>query len=523
MKARSKGVIAAGHEETAKAAQIILEEGGNAFDAVLGAVYAACIAEPVLASLGGGGFLLAHPQNSTGQPVLYDFFAHTPHHRRAIDEIDFFPIMADFGEAQQEFHIGLGSMATPGVVKGMFEAHKDLGSMPMSKIVEPAIKLASEGVIVNRLQDYIFTIVEKIYTSNQACLNAYGAPDRRGKLVCEGEVLAMPAFGDTLDCLAREGEGLFYRGEIAKSLADDCLQGGGYLRRSDLEAYQLKRKVPLELNYHQARILTNPPPSTGGVLIAFALALLQECALGAESFGSSRHLEKLANAMMLTNEARVESDLHQSQDDGVVETLVDPDFLETYRSRILGRPHARRGTTHISVIDASGNAAALTLSNGEGSAYIVPGTGIMINNMLGEEDINPHGFNQWPEDIRMCSMMSPSLILGQGGEITALGSGGSNRIRTAVLQVILNLIDFAMPLSEAVESPRMHYEKGLLSVESGFEQEELVSLHGHVSEIKMWPEKNLFFGGVHAVHFDPAKGHLEGAGDPRRGGVTIGA
>ncbi|MBL6932109.1 MAG: gamma-glutamyltransferase [Rhodospirillales bacterium] len=511
---KKKGVIAAGHEETAKAAQIILEEGGNAFDAVLGALCTACVAEPVLASLGGGGFLLAHPAASGGKTLLYDFFVQTPKHRRPLDEVDFFPIMADFGEAQQEFHIGLGSMATPGVVKGMFAAHKDLSSMPMARIVEPAIKLAREGVAVNRLQGYIFSIVEKIYISNDISLKAYGDPSRPGELVREGDTLAFPAFVNTLDSLAREGQDLFYRGEIAQSIAADCQQGGGYLRREDFEAYQLERRKPLELSYGDARILTNPPPSTGGILVAFALALLQGSDHAVEGFGSAAHLKKLANAMMLTNEARVESHLE-------VDTLLDPVFMDMYRSRIQGHPHARRGTTHISIIDADGNAASLTLSNGEGAAYIAPGTGIMINNMLGEEDINPHGFNQWPKDIRMCSMMAPSLIRRLNGEIMALGSGGSNRIRTAILQVILNLIDFRMPLTAAVESPRMHFEDGLLSIESGFPETGLATLQNHVDKIKSWSGQNLFFGGVHAVRFDPANGELEGVGDPRRGGVTL--
>lgn len=145
----------------------------------------------------------------------------------------------------------------------------------------------------------------------------------------------------------------------------------------------------------------------------------------------------------------------------------------------------------------------------------------MMNNMLGEEDINPHGFNQWPEDIRMCSMMAPSLIEGAGGETTVLGSGGSNRIRTAILQVMVNLIDFKMPLAEAIESPRIHFEKGLLSLEDGFSEAALASLREHFSDIKTWEERNLFFGGVHVARFDPARGHLEGAGDLRRGGVTL--
>lgn len=516
---KSRGVIAAGHEETVRAGQIILQEGGNAFDAVLAAFCAACVSEPVLASLGGGGFLLAHPAGAGGKPCLYDFFVQTPRRRDLGSEVDFFPIVADFGEAQQEFHIGLGSMATPGAVRGLFGAHGDLGSMPMARIVEPALQLAKRGVVINDFQEYLFSVVEKIYVSNETSLKAYGSSRNPGRLAAAGETLTFADFADCLDALAREGEDLFYRGEIAASLAADCRQGGGYLRRDDLEAYRLHRRRPLELTYRDARILTNPPPSTGGILIAFALALLRDSGLGGEGFGSQGHLQRLASAMMLTNEARVESGLHLNPDNSG--GLLDPGFLEAYRRRVFGHPKARRGTTHVSVVDGAGNAAALTVSNGEGAAYIVPGTGIMINNMLGEEDINPHGFNQWPEDSRMSSMMAPSLIESPDGSVTALGSGGSNRIRTAILQVMVNLIDHAMPLAEAIESPRMHVERGLLSLESGFAEAHVAPLAGLAEEVRVWSGKNMFFGGVHAVRRRPSKGDLQGAGDSRRGGVVL--
>ena len=199
----SKGAIAAGHVETARAAAAILAEGGNAFDAVLAGLCAACVAEPVLISLGGGGFLLA--RRAGGEAVLYDFFAQTPKVRRAAAEVDFFPIVADFGTAQQEFHIGKGSIATPGTVKGLFRVHRDLGSMPMARIVEPAADLARNGVRVDRLLAYIFRIVGKIYSSNAACRAVFGSREHPGDLMGEGEVFTLPAFADTLEALAREG------------------------------------------------------------------------------------------------------------------------------------------------------------------------------------------------------------------------------------------------------------------------------------------------------------------------------
>ncbi|MBT4463657.1 MAG: Gamma-glutamyltranspeptidase, partial [Rhodospirillaceae bacterium] len=477
------------------------------------------VAEPVLAALGGGGFLLARPAGE--KPVLYDFFAQTPKSRRHDDESELRPIIADFGEAQQEFHIGMASMATPGVVKGLFGAHADLGRMPMSTIVEPARKLATDGVVLNSLQAYIFTIVEKIFTSNDDCLAIFGSHENPGQLLGDGEVLKNPEYADVLDVLSREGEGLFYRGEIAQTIADDSRTGGGHLGLEDLSGYELIRRNPLQLSHGGFGLLTNPPPSTGGLLIAFALGLLGDGGLGQHVFASPSHVGMLANVLDLTNEARMDSGLTDGDVSQAADKLLSKQFQDLYRDRVSGHPRARRGTTHISVIDGDGNAAALTVSNGEGSAYIVPGTGVMINNMLGEEDINPLGLGQWPQDIRMSSMMSPSLLLAPDGGITALGSGGSNRIRSAVLQVVLNLTDFKMGLEQAVESPRLHMEGGLLSIEDGFPDESIATLGAQFPDNKVWSERNLFFGGVHAVRYDEKTRALEGFGDSRRGGVSI--
>ncbi|MDH5799090.1 MAG: gamma-glutamyltransferase, partial [Paracoccaceae bacterium] len=177
MTVKAKGAIAAGHPETARAAAIILEEGGNAFDAVIGGVMAACIAEPVLASLGGGGFCLASPPD--GSAVVYDFFTQTP--KRRPDDLDFFPIIADFGTAQQEFHIGMGSIATPGVVAGLFALHRDRGHMPLQRIAEPAIRLARTGVKMNATQAYIFQIVKAIYLSNDTSASFFGSRKNPGQ------------------------------------------------------------------------------------------------------------------------------------------------------------------------------------------------------------------------------------------------------------------------------------------------------------------------------------------------------
>jgi gamma-glutamyltranspeptidase / glutathione hydrolase len=508
-----RGAVAAGHPDTVAAATAVLEEGGNAFDAALAALCAACVAEPVLTSLGGGGFLLARPAGA--DPVVYDFFVHTPKRRPPVDELDFFPIVADFGTAQQEFHIGLGSIATPGTVRGLFTVHRELGSMPMRRIVEPAMALAQDGVVINQLQAYIFDVVGKIYIANEACRARFGSAADPMTLIGEGETFVLPEFADVLDALAREGDDLFYRGEIAARIDADCRTGGGTLTGEDLAAYQVVKRVPLTRPYRDTQLHTNPPPSTGGILIAFALDLLRDANLGGAPFGSLAGLVPLAKAMAATNKARLDQRLGEG---GTVDFL-DPGFVDLYRHQIVGRPSALRGTTHISVIDGAGNAAGLSLSNGEGSSYLVPETGIMLNNMLGEEDLNPGGFHQWAEDTRICSMMAPTLIEEASGILTIMGSGGSNRIRTAILQVLINLLEHDMRIETAVTSPRIHVEGGTLSAEDGFDGTDL-EMAADGDTVEAWDGVNLFFGGVHAVRHDPARGHYSGAGDPRRGGVS---
>lgn len=516
---KGKGVVAAGHPATADAAAEMLADGGNAFDAALAALCASAVAEPVLSSLGGGGFMLARKPDGTA-PLLYDFFAQTPKAFRDKDETDFFPIMADFGDVQQEFHIGLGAMAMPGAIHGLFKIHQDLGRLPLSRIIEPAQRYSRDGLPLNHLQAHIFQIADAIYSSNPASLEIYGSRKNPGKLLGEGEPLSLPGYADTLDALAREGIRLFTEGEIGQKLVRDCREGGGHLTPDDLKGYRVRLRKPLSLDFGAVRIATNPPPSTGGLLIAFGLELLKGAGLEGEPHGSKKHLTRLGLAMEETRRARLESGLKGLENDNEALGLLKPAFIKDYRDRVLGAPIMSRGTTHISIIDADGAAASMTLSNGEGTAYMIPGTGIQMNNMLGEEDINPHGFYHWPVDRRMSSMMAPTLAEGAGGELMVLGSGGSNRIRTALLQVLTNRFQLGLDLADAISAPRLHVEGDLLSLEPGFEDRVMDDLQAYFPNQNRWQAQSMFFGGVHAVERLGTAGEIHGFGDPRRDGAV---
>jgi len=497
------GAIAAGHPKTAEAAIRMYDLGGNAFDAVLAAWAAACVVEPVLTSLGGGGFLLV--RRADQQPLLYDFFVQTPRRRRSVEDSEFYPVIADFGTVQQEFHIGAGSIATPGTVRGLVHTHRTLGTLPLREILGPAIEYASDGVCINALQAYIFSIVAPIYRATPSAQALYGEA-----LQGEGASFHQPALAEALAWLAAEGDAPFYEGELARRLLGLCEEHGGHLALEDLQNYQVIERLPLRRGYRGYRVATNPGPSSGGTLINFALAALDSEDLAAAGFGSPQHLRTLAHVMARTNIARRDGLLARAER--------HRELMEAYRAVVAGHPVNNRGTTHISAIDAHGNAASLTLSNGEGSGHLLPGTGIMLNNMLGEEDLNPQGFNRWPCDVRVSSMMAPTLAEDHR-HLIAIGSGGSNRLRTAILQTLSNLIDFGMSPEQAVTAPRLHFERDQLDIEPGFDQAALQTLLADYPDHRLWSSHNLFFGGTHTVCWDGRR--FSGAGDPRRGGVFL--
>jgi len=507
------GAVACGHPVTRDAATAMLAAGGNAFDAAAAALWTACVTEPVLSSPGGGGFLLAWP--SDGAPRVYDFFTHTPRTRLALQDSDFRPIIADFGTTQQEFHIGLGAAATPGMVAGTFAFHEELGRIPMREVMQPAIAAGREGVEVQPLQAYIAEVVGPILEATPEARAVFAPGGREPKA---GEHHAMRELGDFLDTLALEGPELFYRGEVAATIAGACESGGGHLRREDFECYRVARRQPLEVDYRDYRVLTNAPPASGGLLVAFGLEVLAGGDVPADPFGAAE-AHRIAAALAATQEARVESGLDAGVDDAAAARLLHADTVERFRRAVAGHPPARRGTTHISVLDGAGNAAALTVSNGEGCGWIVPGTGFMLNNMLGEADLQPRGFGRWPTDTRLTSMMAPTLVSDRTGEHTvAVGSGGSNRIRSAILQVLAAHLDFDLPLERAVGRPRLHVEGDRLEIEGGFDEAVVRALADCWPDHCAWPERNLFFGGAHAVAHGPQG--FSGAGDPRRGGVA---
>jgi len=499
--------IAAGHRLTAEAAAAMLGEGGSAADAAVAAALMAMVAEPVLAGLCGGGFAMI--RTPAGETRLLDAFVQTPAVKRGAGEIDFRAIEADFGETRQEFHIGAGAIAASGLPAGLHELHARLGRLPLALLTGPAVEAARAGVVVTDYQARLGRIIAPILMASPESRALYcseGAPHP------EGTLARNPDLADVLEVFGREGPRLIQEGEVAAALIR-LAESGGHLTRADLAGYRPQWRRALIRSRGPVEIALNPPPALGGALIAFALEMT---APGAGPAGIARALEA-------TTRARVETGLQQDPDGGT-RRLLDADLLARYRAGIAGRPAAARGTTQISVIDGAGLGVALTLSNGEGCGLIAPGTGIMANNMLGEDDLVPGDWLSWQPGRRMASMMAPMAVTWPDGRAAMLGSGGSNRIRSALTQILINLIDRRMALEPSITAPRLHVEAGdppAVDFEAAdMAEADRAALVAAYPEARGWPERSMFFGGAHGV-LAGAEGPAEAAGDPRRAGYAL--
>jgi gamma-glutamyltranspeptidase/glutathione hydrolase len=490
----TQGCVAAGHPLTAEAGAAILRDGGNAVDAAVAAVLASFAAESPLTGFGAGGYMLVHAPERE-EDVLLDFFVEVPGRGGVERGAELVPKPVYFTEEQpQVFHIGAASCGVPGTAAGLVEALDRFGSMPLSALVGPGVRAAREGVAVTARQGFFMSILEPILTDTEEGRAIY-APE--GHVLREGETLSWPELADALERFAAEGSAPFYRGDVAERVASFVLERGGTLTAEDLDVYEPIAREPVRASFRGRDVLTNPPPSSGGILIALALAMLdRERAISTEA---------VVDAMITAQEARSEEFLAG---------LYEEDFAARFLADRLG------STTHITVVDGDGRCATVTCSNGTGSGLIVPGTGVHVNNMLGEEDLNPLGFHRHVTGCRMPSMMAPTVILA-GGELQAgLGSGGSNRIRSAILEAVIGIVDRELQVQEAVDAPRVHFEAGVIHAEPGVDEAALERLEARGLEIARWPDRNVFFGGVHAVGRDPRTGELSGGGDPRRGGAV---
>jgi gamma-glutamyltranspeptidase / glutathione hydrolase len=490
----SSVAVAGGHRETVRAAHRALAAGGNAFDAVVAAGFTAAVAEPTLTGLAGGGFLLAAPIDAP--PVVIDFFVDVPGLGQPPRPPSTDPVVIHFHGAQQVFHVGAGSVAVPGCLAGYLEIHARFGRSPLAELVRPAARLAREGVVLGSGQAAVVRLLEPILAREPSGAERFGR--RGGVAFDDGRSVRNPALADLLEDVASGRRTSFADADLGTTVIAGLVADGGHLTLEDLEHYRVTSRAPLVTELDGitgiARLVTNPAPSFGGTVITDALRTLAELPAGVRgTAGSGARLVALVEA------------------------------LERATRRVRDAPaiapvRRQRGTTHISVRDADGNLAAMTTSNGSNSGVHLAGTGVMANNIMGEEDLQPVAGAIAEPGTRVGSMMAPSLLERPERPTVVLGSGGSERIRSALTQVVAALVLDDLPLVDAVLAPRLHVDAaGVVQVEPGHDPEALDVLRG-VREVNEWTTTDLYFGGVHAV--DTAGVHV---GDPRRGGVSTDA
>lgn len=467
--------VAAGSSQAAAAAEVILEAGGTAVDAVVAAGFATPMCEPVLSSLAGGGFCLYAPP--AGKPELLDFFVDVPGlgGGRTRPHVET-KVVRFTHDTEQVFHAGWGTVATPGCLAGYLDALDRWGRLPLADVLAPARDLASGGVELDPMQVRFLQVVEPILSLTAESRAIYEPAQTSGRM-------SNPDYRDLLEALADGRIAGAHDREWIKSVVEAVQTGGGVVSTDDMTAYRPIRRTPAHTNHADAQVWTNPPPSFGGSIVIDALDLL--------TASGSTSSESVVAA------------------------------LETATARGRRVTDVTRGTTHISAIDRFGGMASMSVSNGSGSGTVV--NGVQLNNMLGEEDLNAaireHGIGAIHEltpGNRMGSMMAPSLATLTDGSEVALGTGGSERIRSAITTVLVNVLDRHMTLAEAIAAPRLHVSANRIDAEPGCD---LMSNEVHGIPVHRWQAPDLFFGGVHAVG-RRSDGSVVAVGDSRRGGAV---
>ncbi len=512
MGAATGGAVAAGSEAAVRAGLRALEAGGNAVDAAVAANFAAFVAEPLLTGVAGAGIAAVR----AGERVeIWDLFADAPARPRPGARME--AVEVDFGPTTQVFHVGAAAVAPACLPAGLQALHDAHGRLPWSSLVRPAAELARSGVPVTpgfaRVVELLWPILER----REEAARRFS---RGGRPLRAGDRFTWPELAGTLDRIAAEGAEALQSGSLGRAVAA-WIDGRGHLDLDDLRRWRPLRRAPLSASWRGARIHVPGPPSLAGLLVLQALRVLDDGG-PVPPPGGAEEVRRVARAVARTVDTR----------DTVAGGLFEPAFVAGFRAALAwDRPRLPGHTTHVSAVDAEGGAVGITTSLGESCGEIVPGTGILLNNFLGEEDVNPPGSEPAP-GRRLVTMCCPTVIerpAGEGsaapGEVLVLGSGGSSRIRTALLHGVLHLVGHGAEPAEAVAAARCHVEGGRLHVETEGRPPETLDAIGDLLaaegwELRRFEQPSMFFGGLHVAGVRLAGGaaRFVGAGDPRRSG-----
>ncbi|MBT8093491.1 MAG: gamma-glutamyltransferase family protein [Gammaproteobacteria bacterium] len=503
----SRIAVATTSQLAADAAAEVAEQGGNAVDCALAAALVAINAEPGVCALGGSAFITLW---STGEdPITVDGNVAVPGKGLAEEQRKggAVEVTMDYGGGITTL-VGPGSVAVPGTLAAMEDAWRHYGSVPWRTVFEPAVRACREGFPLSAACRYYLGYSGDIVFDRSADGRRALRRDD-GSLIEAGDTVIVPHLADSLDAIATDGARVFYEGEIAQAISDHCVGGGGMLTRDDLATYRAIERAPLLTGIGEWQLATNPPPAVGGAMLT---AMLLACAdLDIEHWDAD-------SLDCLIRSQRVCLDYRQRHLDFA------GDLGDAAASLVAG---ARNGslmarwtsasTVHTSVVDDNGSGCAITASSGYGSGEMAPGTGLWLNNCLGEIELNRRGLDAGPPGARLPSNMAPSVAR-RDGAILAVGSPGADRITTALQQFLLNYLQLGMPLAAAVAHPRVHVdtsgEEVILRAEPGLDLPD-VDL-----PVAMFPDIVMYFGGVGAAVFDQRHG-FGVAADPRREGAVL--
>lgn len=481
--------------------------GGNAVDAAIGAMVAAMTTEPGIVSVAGGAFVSVWPAH--GDPEVVDGNVEMP--GRGLDP-------ERFGEGLREIHTtygggltlyaGHGSVATPGAFAALGVAHDRHGEAAWRDVMAPSVAAAREGYrIGGAAASYLALTGDTVFGWDPNTRPLVTTAD--GGTLAAGDLATNPDLADTLEQVVAEGARSMYTGDLAARIATDSEQRGGLVTAADLAAYEPRVRTPLRIRLGDWDVATNSPPSVGGPMLA---VMLSELGAG-DGWDWARVIE--VQRHVLTYRSRVHDLSTDLEEDGYA-------LLETVERHGLAGLPTSSSTAHVSAADSDGMVCAITASSGYGSGATVPGTGIMLNNCLGEPELNRLGLHALAPGTRLASNMAPSVGRRADGAALAIGSPGADRITTALMQVLGRFCLHGAGLQEAIDAPRVHVrvmDDGAPRVDHEDDDALLAAVRGLGLASYSHGARSMFFGGVGAVVSSP-DGSLQAAGDPRREAAT---
>ncbi len=507
----SRVAVSSSSQIAADAGARVADEGGNAVDAAVAAILVSTVVEPGICSLGGGAFVTVLPPG--GDPVTVDGYVEMPGRGLRADR---------FGKGAREVSLGYGggvettvghgAIATPGALAALGLAWERHGHIAWPKLIAPAREWAHRGFPLSKTaRFYLGFSADAIFGWHEEGRKALYHPG--GALLEEGETVRIPGLAATLDRIAAEGAREFYEGRTAELIAAEVEAHGGILTLDDLQAYQPIERDPIRIEFGGWEIATNPPPAVGGATLAAMLLLMENRPRGDWTPQEAARMVRVQEAVF---EYRAEH-LDQAEDPwGAMADLLGPKGMAALRRRV-----GSDSTAHTSTVDADGLACGVTISSGYGSGVMPPGTGVWLNNCLGERELNRKGFHASDPGSRLSSNMAPTVARGPHGSSLSIGSPGADRITSAILQVLVNFVNGGMTLPEAIGYPRVHLERVGEGFRAAHEPGHPVEALTDVSR-RAFEGLDMYFGGAGATLHHPVEGFTAAADPRRQGGVAIG-